>query len=474
MRIDPAKFEQFEAENGLFSIRVNEVAVWERIRFDVFREIQRQNGMGEAHTGLNYDIEDYLRGGLLWLRNLFVRNPFLAGEHDVLFVGHQRRKLQSDGYWWDIYCDPIHEATELDYVHLEYPHYLSHYQPAKTENLRYLELIDYGGMIQRLLGLQTPTLPDETVIKLEAAEDELLQRFDADVDLVSRTEAVVHIRETTLWLYDLLLNRIDPRVVVDVVSYNDETLIESCKRRGVPVVELQHGVITDHHFGYSYPADHPKQAFPDYLLTFGSFWKENARIPLPDDRVIPVGYPYLEQRLSDYDNVKSKKQIVFVSQGPVGSQLSEFAVRVHRDPRLSHEIVYKLHPGEYDRWTEEYPHLVESDLRVVDSPDPPLYSIFAESSVQIGIGSTAVYEGLCFDLETYVCDYPGAEVVLPLIESGAASLIDSVDELVDYLWSDPTGKGGFDKERFFMRDSLSRIERELNRIATEGTSYYHS
>lgn len=228
------------------------------------------------------------------------------------------------------------------------------------------------------------------------------------------------------------------------------------------MVELQHGVIYDHHLGYSYPENETKTTFPDYLLTFGEFWNENARFPISDDRVIPVGYPYLEQRLDKYDDVEPAEQLLFISQGTIGRELSQFALKVHEDNRIDHEVVYKLHPGEYDRWEDEYPWLAESDMRVIDESEPPLYRLFAESSAQIGVGSTAVYEGLCFGLETFVFEVDGSEVLRPLIEDGAASSVESVEDLREDIGSATEHR--FDRERFFKSDSVDNIITALKKI----------
>lgn len=462
MDVTATGYESFENELDLFSIRVDQIPIWERIRFSVFREISRKNGRGQAHTESGDGLKDYLKGFSMWLKNVVYRNPYFSDEHDFLFFGHQRRKLEEDGYWWDLYCDPIHDQGELDYIHTETPHLLSHRSPAKTENLRYLELIQYGGTLQRKLGLRSPSLPDKVDSQLRDAEYEIHRRFDVDIDLVAEAREALHVRNTALPLYERLLDRVDPEVVVVVVSYGKETLIEACKRKEIPVVELQHGIIYDHHFGYSYPENETKTTFPDYLLTFGQFWNENARYPISDDHVIPVGYPYLEQRLDKYDGIEPAEQLLFISQGTIGRELSQFALEVHEDNRVDHEVVYKLHPGEYDRWEDEYPWLAESDVRVIDKSEPTLYRLFAESNAQIGVGSTAIYEGLCFDLETFVFEADGADLLQPLVEDGTASIVESVDELAGQLGSSTASQ--FDREWFFESDSVANILEELKRI----------
>jgi len=465
--VDPNALEAFENEFNLFSLEVDGIPIWEHVRFGTFRDINRANGVGQAHTQIETGIKAYLRGTYLWARNAVSHNPYFAREHDFLFVGHPRRKLGDDGYWWDIYCDPIHEHGELDYIHLEHNINQKHRTPAKTQNLRYTDFINYTGTIQRKLGINEPSLPEDLASRLHEIESAIDYRFDADIDLVRKIQRAHYARKTTLPLYKRLLDRINPSVIVLVVSYGKEVLIEACKQRDIPVVELQHGVIYDHHHGYSYPEDETKSTFPDYLLTFGEFWGENIRIPIPDDHVIPVGYPYLQRRIDDYTGIEPKEQILFISQGTIGHELSKFALMIHQDPRIDHEIVYKLHPGEYDRWQDEYPHLAESDMTVIDRPEPPLYQLFAESSVQVGVGSTAVYEGLCFDLNTFVFDIGKSDVLRPLVEDGAAMFVETVDELATGLES--TGKSQFKKERFFKSNAVENMMREIQRIKTETT-----
>jgi rRNA-processing protein FCF1 len=345
---------------------------------------------------------------------------------------------------------------------METPYNVSHLAPAKTENLRYLEFIKAGGALQRKLGIQSVSIPSDILAQLREIEAEIQQRFNVGIDVIARAQEAIHIRNTTLPLYERLLNRIRPEVVVIVVSYGKETLIEACKRNGIPVVELQHGVIYDFHFGYSYPEGETKTTFPDYLLTFGEFWNETARYPIPDKQVISVGYPYLETRLKTYENVENVPQLLFISQGTIGEQLSKFALAVHESDEVNHEVVYKLHPGEYDRWENEYPWLAKSDVRVIEESTPPLYRLFAESSAQIGVGSTAIYEGLCFDLQTFVFDTDGADVLRPLVDSETAVVVETVDELAMSLKS--THKPEFDRGRFFKQDAVENVISELKKI----------
>jgi len=460
-----ADFESFELDHSLFDIRIDGVPVWERLRFRVFEQIQQQNGKGAAHTDDSPAWQQYAKGAKLFCSNLVRNNPYLADESDVLYLGTRRRKQREDGYWWDIYCDPIHKACDYDYVHFEEPYFLTHRRPARTANLRYLDLITVAGELQQLVGLNEPTIPAAERQQLEAAQEAITEQFDADVDLVSMAHTELYDRRTTLPLYRRLIDRVDPELVVVIVSYGRETFIEACKQQGVPVAELQHGVIYPNHFGYSYAGPRTKETFPDYLLTFGEFWTDAAEFPIAQERVIPVGYPYLEQAAHSYDGVETTDQLLFISQGTIGEQLSKFAVAVDQHPEISSEVVYKLHPGEYDRWRTEYPWLVDSDIEVVDSSEPALYRLFAESNGQVGVYSTAIYEGLQFGLETYLYDCEEGETLQPLLDDGVATLVSSVEQLVSAF---DNGSGEFDRERYFATDATGRVCETLREIRANG------
>jgi len=454
------KFQSFELKHSLFDVEVEAVPIWERLRFRVFRQIQRQNGAGRVHTDVGNDWRDYVRGTGLFLKNFFASNPYLAGEHDFLYIGHHRRKKREDDLWWDVYCDLIHEFCDEDYVHFEKDYRLSHLKPAKTTNLRYLDLITQGTDIVRELGIFEPDISQSQAARLDKISDAIRAAFGAEVDILSAARKELHARRVKLPLYRRLLRVVNPDLAVLVVSYGRESFIEACKLEEVPVAEVQHGVIHENHFGYSFSGPRTKTTFPDYLLTFGRFWVDTVEFPIPDDRVIPVGYPYLEEAVEN-DTATEDDQLLFISQGNIGEELSKFAIELERHPGFEYEIVYKLHPGEYDRWKDEYPWLLDANFDVVDSEDKPLYELFAESKAQIGVGSTAVYEGLAFDLETYVLDCSGWEILEPIVESGAAKLVTSVEDVASTIGNTTTS---FDREYFFRANSKHRICQVLNAL----------
>jgi hypothetical protein len=467
--VSASEFYQFEEAYKPYDIQIDDIYIWPRLRFDIYRQIRRKTGHGQAHTSIEPDNKsDKKKGIKLWLKNLYQRNPFLSKEHEFVFFGHERRKQESDGLWWDIYCDPVYEACSLDSVHLEVPYLLDHRTPAKTNSIRYLEIIEYGGTIQRKLGFNNTTLADPDKNHLRRVENGMKEWFGVEIDLIEKVTRALDNRRCRLWLYERLLNKINPSVAIVVVSYTKDTFIEACKLNNIPVVELQHGTITSNHVGYEGIGQGMLETFPDYLLTWGQFWVETADFPIPNERIIPVGFPYLEQRREYYSDETSDEQIIFISQGTIGDRLSKFAMEVQNHPNIPHNIIYKLHPGEYDRWKTEYPWLMDSDIEVIDGPEPTLYSIFSESTAQIGVSSTALYEGLAFGLETYLYNYPGSEALQPLVDENSAEEISGVEQLANTLGS---GSEKFNKEYYFQPNAEDTICAVLNKISKTGTQY---
>ncbi|MFD1514259.1 hypothetical protein [Halomarina rubra] len=432
------------------------VHVWELVRFTVFRHVVSSlQQWGNPHTKAERDGRLYAaRAGLLG-RNLVRRNPFLAGEHDVLFWGHPRRKRLDDGLWWDIYCDPITDALDLDYLHVEAPHVNRHFTPAKTEALRYVDGIEIAGELGQLVG---STLDRPRFDAFAGVERAIEETFGVTVPVDRFARQHLAYRRTVRPLYHRLLARVDPEVVVLVVGYaGREPFIEVCKERDVTVVELQHGLIDRYQYGYSFPEWRTKETFPDHLFTFGEFWNEQAAFPVPDDHVHAVGYPHLERSVAEYADVERRRQVTFVSTGEVGHVLSKWAVDLQNRPDCDWSVVYKLHPGEADRWRSEYPWLVGSGVDVVDEEGRPLHRLFAESQAQVGVYSTALYEGIRFGLRTFLVDFPWMPSP-PALTARETTTVDSAADLAAALESSGAPP---DDSRFFARKPLETIERLL-------------
>lgn len=459
------KFFKLEKDLNLLDSTIKGVRYWELIRFKVHRDLKRSLGItGQAHTSLGgglYGKANYVRKAI---NNIFSRNPFIVSEHDIMFYGHQRRKKRNDNKWWDIYSDPVIEELNEDHIYYESSYLGKHLTPAKTPNIKYMDLLNFLGTIRKKLGLVSVNISRRENKFLDLIEEKIDQRFSVHVNVRELVINKLMAQKQRLPLYKYLLRKINPKLVVVVVSYGKEAFIEACKELDIPTVELQHGVIHKYHMGYSFPGTGIKQNFPDYLLAFGDYWKDSADFPIEDKNIYPVGYPYLESEKESYSGIEEEKQILFISQGTVGEKLSKFAVELNNKRNLDFQLVYKLHPGEFDRWQNEYPWLADSKIRVIKD-EVPLYKLFAQSKVQVGVNSTALYEGLSFGLETFLLGAPGIEAMKRLIESNYADIVFGVEDFLKKYKNDKRSKNEIDVDSIFEPNSKEKMTEKIVELA---------
>ncbi len=448
-----------EREIGLLELCVDGAYPWERIRFDLHARLLEGAGLLDAPTA-RLPAGWAARARVIARRAFDAarRSPWRAPPAEMLFVGHPRRRRCADGTWWDVYCDPVLPLLGSRAVYAEEPDLTGHREPARTEAPLYLDALWLAGLAGDLCA--PVRLPRECESALARADALLREATGAAVDSRRLARTALRRRRGALPLARRLLDRLRPRLVVVVVSYGKETLVEAAREREIPVVELQHGVIHPHHMGYAFPGA-KKRAFPDWLLSFGEFWRCAAPYPIPPERVRSVGYPYFDAERAGQRGVRRGEQILFLSQRSIGAPLARLAVELAR--RQPRPVVFKLHPEEYRDWRTRYPGLAASGVRVIDSDAEPLYRLLAESSAQVGVYSTALYEGLGFGLDTFIAELPGADAMRRLVNAGRARRVADAAALAAALARAPEGQA--DVDAFFRPDAARRVVAELSRIA---------
>ena len=454
------KFFQMEQELNLFDWQVDGIYVWELMRFQVFSDIMQKMGLyGQPHTGIKQTVVTRIKKFFSSFYNYLFKNPFYIPKNKIVFIGHQRRKLFPDGKYWDIYCDPLIDQVDADFCLLESYYLNGHLKPAKTKELFYADFIDFVAFfLNRIFKILK-----RSKISNNGKCGELKLKIKANFNINIPVEFVLKNQTTGFYsmtvLYSLLFEFIKPKLILVLVGYGNEAKINAAKRKHIPVIEMQHGTLSPYHVGYNFPKGKIKHYFADYFFSFGDFWKHAANFPISRNNIKTIGYPYLSTALEKYKHVKKKELIVFISQGSIGRELAKFAVRLRKITPEKINMIFKLHPGEYDRWKQEYPFLLDSGIDVVDSQTPDLYQLLAVASWQIGVYSTAIYEGLAFDCTTYLVDLPGVAYMDKLIESGRAKLVEQPEDIQLHK-----NKSHIDTDYFFAKDWENNFIIAINEI----------
>lgn len=184
-----------------------------------------------------------------------------------------------------------------------------------------------------------------------------------------------------------------PKTVLMVVSYTNFGYVRAFKEAGIPVIELQHGVITKNHQAYYYKKSFDAIQFPDYLYTVGEkeldvFDTENT---FPTSKIEPVGSMILDFYASKNVELRSKgTQILFTLQdGVMAEKLLKFILELKR--KFPNYIFPLVQPrrGEKSDYLSNHPELEE-----VHFSTKSFYNALIETDIHCTVYSTTAIEAL--------------------------------------------------------------------------------
>ncbi len=425
-------------------------------------------------------IKAQKREGLLpkikMLSKLFLNDGLRdAGKKDIIFLCHPRR-IEKNGKMVSIYTDYIADRFENS-VTLQRSG-LGSYKPEKihTRNVIFADKLSVGSYIYRyfvkyLQPKKYKAIRDRICSEMEGPFRDLKENYGFDPKqglFADRATELYFFYRYKFPRYTALLKRISPKLIVEVVggSFDARIINEAAVSLGIETLELQHGAGT---LEICFPDNTTIDQLPKWYYTFGEFWKKASHLPIPDDRVLPMGFPYHDMEMEEYPPEKRKRDsntIIFISGSKYGGEFSQLAVSLKKQcPEL--RVIYKLHPREYPYYKERYTGLEGSGVEIIADNKTPLYSLFSQCSMQVGVDSTAVYEGMSFKLFTYIWDIPKAVLTEDLTDMGYAKLFKDAEELARLIRSRQGELPDYDINDFFKEGSLDNIEQGILRIIKE-------
>ncbi len=223
-------------------------------------------------------------------------------------------------------------------------------------------------------------------------------------------------------------------------GFRERAALAAAQGRGIEVVELQHGFISQFHLGYSWPGTDHVPYMADTLLTFGDYWPDVT--PLPADMTaVTIGAPYVKDMAALSKTETVKGLVTFTSQGVVGRQLFDMAVRFAL-ARADKHVMFRLHPSEslddYEQALKTYDAAPENFE--ISHRTPVIFEVLARTEILVGAFSTTLLEGMVLDCRTIVINLPGIEYMKPIIDRGDVLMVQSFEELVQHVDNAPHAK----------------------------------
>ena len=467
--------------------KIQDCYPWQLIRMYLYYEITRKTNVFESAQQSSLSLFDKVNTFLPFIKNSISSNPLSGKENvDALIFDHPRKVIFNDEYQ-DIYSYFLKDTLKENgksFETIESPYLNKHFrnnENIKENNVKFNDRILLGSFIHKTRNRGKVPFREEEKAFINAIKSEIETVFNIEIDLFRIIEDHILNFQYDYRKYIELLEKRKPKQVFLVVAYENKALVAACKAKKIELIELQHGTISPYHLGYSYPENTRKindeikeiKYFPDKILSFGDYWKSSSHFPIDEENIISMGFPYFEENSKTYmeiaenkDKETNQKQILFISQGVIGKYLSKLAYELannlnqnemEENDNADYAFIYKLHPGEYGTWRENYNYLTKAidefdNFTVIDKSEPPLYELFAKSNYQIGAFSTAIYEGLVFNCKTFIIDVPGVEYLDDLIDKNIVKKVKSSEELINYLKEDKDNEidlKEYDKDYFF-------------------------
>jgi len=458
-------FLEFEVDHDLFSITVKEHCFWEYIRYSVFYQCVF------SHYGNPYRRNlrpfTYVVDGFRSLRLLvrFWRTDW--GQYDILAINYDRSSV-IDGKKRNIHLYPFIKELADEYKILlvdrsltnridddAYPCPILEFRPFHFIDRMKSYLVRFEGREQEAMGEIGKKVKD---------------RFGVDVDILLLARSVFAFQLQVRRRYLRILREYSPRMVVYADDANMKGVISAAKTLGIPTVDIQHSLVSSLNILYTYSDTsgvHDRTIRSDYIFTYGSFWREQYRLPV---KIVSVGFPYFDERIRKTPQFAGDrtKNIIIIGQRISKAAVVETALAL-AELLPDYTLYYKLRIEEYEDWRLSYPESFSTtpNLKVIDSHATGLYEWFTRCRYQVGINSTALCEGLAFGLTTFILKTEWYAEMAALIQSECVFLVSSAAEIAERIRENAQPRGKVVTEQLFRPESLRNIREATERILLE-------
>lgn len=436
-----------EDKYNLLGKKIGSFSYWTYCRYHIWQKyiIPLKTGIVDLRENKK-SLKIYFEECVSLLKSSITNSSIPNGQYDICFMNHERRQ-RLDGFYKCIYTEFLSEHfTNSFTVERTYQH--KHLQPVKTNNLIYIDYIEVKSNLYSLFHRKIKSRRYFTVLSflrkdLEEPLKELGTLYDIAIDLDFVCEIIIKfyfIYLIKVKYFSNLLRKYKPKLIVEVVGYNMDCMIvnELTYDTNIKTIEFEHGIIGREHLAYGFYSDSkPKtiKQFPQNLYVFSNYFIKETKLPLTN--IHEMGYPFLEFMKKKYPPKArngSSLTILFISQTQNGEKLSQIAAECLPLLEDYHvHIIYKLHPKEIQTWRQSYPQLLSNAIEVIDTLDINIYECFSRADIQVGGNSTAIYEGLSYNLPTYIVNYAEVGEAIDLCDEGLATLFEDTDELVSLI-----------------------------------------
>lgn len=233
--------------------------------------------------------------------------------------------------------------------------------------------------------------------------------------------------------YKRIYELVQPKAIVFECYYTDilYPAMEVAKEKGIKVIELQHGVVSNHESYWFDDQRGVNNCTPDFFLTFGNMHNSWIKL-LSSTEIVTIGYPWQQKMLEEIQDVITEEKAVIIY--PDTSQEFELIIDrfINNIANYGYEIYIKVHPSQAKDFHSFYPILSRNkNARIIKSQNKSIYYWLKYGKHHIMASTTVGLEAMAFGhANIYICQAVPHDQTRCLIDWKVAQGFFSAEELM--------------------------------------------
>lgn len=430
---------EMEDEFKLLEWNIEGVYLWQSARAQIYEEIANLLYNNKKNVGsrnrVSINLFTVIKRAFI---NSLILNPYFDFKRTKNLIFESNRKELVDGEYIDIHtkylCDYFDDLNE------SYTVYSTGIPLRKMRN-SYLfnKSLDFVQLISKSISiLFIKDFSSRDKLKINEIEQELKSKIGVELDIHLIFKKELNRFNSQYLSYKLLFNIKRSSNIFIVGSGYKAPLIRAAKDCHILVNELQHGLILKESIIANYPnsKEDSVEYFPDRFYIWKDLNMCSVKLPLSTENIFYFPNMHLENMMKKFKtNLLNSKQITIISQPLIGNKIFKYIISNLQKMQDWH-FIYKLHPSEN---LEDY-ELTNNRINEFSNIDfvtneISIYKLISESSIVIGVFSTALFEAKYFDCKIILLDIPGVEFAELLLDKKNVIKIKLSDDLYEKVLS---------------------------------------
>lgn len=453
------EFAEFEKQENLFDREYAGVPYWQDLRFLVYKSmlfsdyIKKRTAVRKKRTlyqKMRYLI--YRAANDIW-------SELAVKQHTAVDVILFRVSEDSDRFYdyWKL-------PEEINAIRIMYSAQAEMSAPSDNFDF-YLMPSLMSSVIFHIQKKLHGTVNDEKEFQfLRELEQKIICRFGRCMTAEQMQESIRdcwYTMQLHRKYFSRLFDRLKPRAIVVVCYYNAKfyAAYAEARKRGIKVIELQHGLISDHQEYWFEDQRGHNNLTPDYMLLFGPIHEAWTKL-LKNTTCVPVGFPFQEHELKRLENCKADEKTVIIypyQDERFEAVISEF---IDKAEPLGYKVIMKVHPLQMNGVEIYYPLLsAKKNLEIITDQSKGIYYWLKRGKHHVLAYSTVAFEAVAVE-GSNICialnvDHNGLQ---PLLDWGVARGFQTADELLELI-RNPKGVDMSHKRELWAENAGDNMER---------------